>query len=79
MAHEDYNNSIFPYRRPTARIKWKELEKIRSEINTNYEKYRGKRLAIHASYGLNGEAYLYYFENYGFDQINIYKRVRNRS
>ena len=52
-----------------------EYAKIRSEINTNYGKYKGKRLAVHASYGIDDNAYLYYFENEGFDNYNIYMRV----
>lgn len=69
--------SEHPFSRPPARISWKEKEKIRSEINTNYSKYEGKELCIHASYGLDDKAYFYFFENHGFDEINIYKRVRN--
>ena len=53
-----------------------EKEKIRSEINTNYGKYAGKILAVHISYGLDGESYKYYFENHGFDDINIFIRER---
>ena len=44
---------------------------ISSEINTNYGKYAGKILAVHISYGFDGETYKYYFENRGFDDINI--------
>lgn len=54
----------------------REKEKIRSEINTNYGKYAGKIMAVHISYGLDGEAYKYYFENHGFDDINIFVREK---
>lgn len=52
-----------------------EFAKICSEINTNYGKYKGKRFAMHASYGIDNKAYWYYFENRGFDDYNIYMRV----
>ncbi len=55
-------------------IDWKEIEKIRAEINTNYSKYRGKPYGIHVSYGFDDMSYAYYFENHGFDDINIYRR-----
>ena len=58
-------------------LRYRELEKIRSEVNTNYEKYDGKRLCVHPSYGLDGESYFYYFENRGFDDYTFYARVEN--
>lgn len=69
------NNGI-PFEFPSAAIGWMEQEKIRHEINTNYSKYHGY-YCIHDSYGLNGQAYHYYFENKGFDNINIYARFKN--
>ena len=52
-----------------------EYAKVYSEINTNYGKYKGKRFAIHATYGVDDKAYWYYFENLGFNRYNIYMRV----
>ena len=52
-----------------------EYAKICGEISSNYEKYRGKPLAVHASYGTDDTAYYYYFENHGFGEYNIYMRV----
>lgn len=69
------NGAIMEYRQ--INISGKELEKIRSEINTNYAKYRGKRFCMHASYGLDKIAYFYYFVNRGFDDYTIYSRVKN--
>lgn len=66
------NDFLFLYEE--ADFDWREKEKIRSEINTNYSKYEGKRLAVHLSYGLDGKSYKYYFENRGFDDINIFIR-----
>lgn len=34
-----------------------------------------KPFAVHASYGIDNKAYWYYFENYGYDNDNIYMRV----
>ncbi len=65
-----------PFRFETADFDFREKEKIRSEINTNYGKYAGKMLAVHISYGFDGEAYKYYFENHGFDDINIFIREK---
>lgn len=59
---------------PEADFDWREKEKIRTEINTNYRKYNGKSIAVHLSYGLDGKSYKYYFENHGFDDINIFIR-----
>lgn len=52
-----------------------EYAKICSEINSNYAKYKGKPFAVHASYGMNNKAYLYYFENHGYNKYNIYMRI----
>ena len=52
-----------------------EYAKICSEINSNYAKYENKPFAVHASYGLDGRAYWYYFENHGYNDFNIYMRI----
>lgn len=52
-----------------------EYAKIVSEVNTSYGKYDGKKLAIHASFGVDNRAYWYYFENHGYNKYNIYMRV----
>ena len=54
----------------------REYAKICGEINTNYAKYEGLRFAVHASYGLDDKAYLYFFENHGYDDYNIYMRIK---
>lgn len=48
-----------------------EYAKIRSEINTYYTKYEGKKYAVHLSYGIDNKPYRYYFINYGFDDYMI--------
>lgn len=53
-----------------------EYAKIFSEINTNYGKYDKKPFAIHMSYGIDNKAYWYYFENHGYNNYNIYMRVK---
>jgi len=52
-----------------------EYAKICSEINTNYSKYKDMSFAVHASYGIDNQAYWYYFENHGYDNYNIYMRI----
>ncbi len=59
----------------TFRLSVSEYAKVYGEINTNYKKYKDKEFAIHASYGLDNRAYLYYFENHGYNNYNIYMRV----
>ena len=72
MRRKDGNGVYFRYEE--AEFDWREKEKNRAEINTNYRKYEGKRMAVHLSYGLDGKTYKYYFENRGFDEINIFIR-----
>lgn len=60
-----------PFKLPAA-----EYAKIYSEINTNYGKYKGKKVSVHKSYGIDNEPYWYYFENHGFNKYNIYMRVQ---
>ena len=58
------------------RLDPEEYKKIISEINSNYDLYKGKSHATHLSLGINGGYYIYYFENRGFDDYTIVKRVR---
>lgn len=67
------------YKYSTYYLSSREYSKIVSEINTNYEKYKGKRYCSHASYGFDGNAYVYYFENITYNEYNIYsKKVNNK-
>ena len=45
----------------------REYAKIVSEINTYFGKYKGKRFAIHISYGLDCKTYAYVFEIHAFN------------
>lgn len=69
----DSNGYFFAY--PEADIPWREKEKIRHEINSNYFRYKGKKIIAHPSLGIDDEYYIYYTENHGFDDINIFARV----
>ena len=60
-----------------SNIPWKEREKIRHEINTYYQRYQGLHVIAHPSVGLDNKYYIYYAENYGYDDFNIYLRVPN--
>jgi len=44
-----------------------EYAKIISEINTDYSIYIDKKIAAHLSYGTDDKAYVYIFENHGFN------------
>ena len=52
-----------------------EYKKITQEINTNYSLYIGKRFAAHASVGIDGIFYIYYFVNNGFDEYCFVKKI----
>ena len=60
---------------PESALDWREAEKIRSEINTNYVKYRNGIYCVHISYGLDGYPYEYYFVNRGFDDYHFYAKI----
>lgn len=52
--------------KPTFWLNFKEYVKICSEINQIYEaQYKGKPIAAHASFDIDGKAYVYWFENHG--------------
>ena len=65
-----------PFKYPACILDGKEYAKIVSEINTNYEMYRGKVFSIHYSVGIDNCYYIYFFENHGFNGYNIYDRYR---
>lgn len=75
MKPRDSHGNFFEY--DEADFDWMEMEKIRAEINTNYSKYRGKPYAMHISFGLDNYTYKYFFENHGFDDINIFARIEH--
>ena len=54
----------------------KEYAKIISEINSSYDLYVGKRMAIHYSLGVDNVYYAYTFENHGFNDYNIVTKFR---
>ena len=52
----------------------REYAKIMSEINTKYSMYEGKRICVHLSYGIDNRAYVYVFENRGYDDYIFISR-----
>ena len=65
-----------PFSRQSFWLKPQEYSKIYSEINQIFDaQYKGKRIAAHTSFGIDGKAYVYWFENHGFDNYNIFLRV----
>ncbi len=66
----------FPFSKPRFWLAPKEYSKIISEINQIYDaQYCGKRIAAHPSFGIDGKTYIYWFENHGFNEYNIFLRV----
>ena len=64
------------YTKPAFWLDPQEYSKIKSEINLIYDvKYKGKRVCAHTSFGIDGFAYVYWFENHEFDEYNIFQRV----
>ena len=65
-----------PFSKPSFWLETTEYRKICSEINQIFEvQYRKKKIAAHTSFGIDGRAYVYWFENHGFDNYNIFLRV----
>ena len=65
-----------PFTKPAFWLNPIEYRKICSEINQICDvQYKEKRVGAHASFGIDGKAYVYWFENHGFDNYNIYLRV----
>lgn len=65
-----------PFSKPSFWLDMKEYQKIISEINCVYDvKFKNKLFCTHTSFGIDGVAYVYWFENHGFNNYNIYLRV----
>ena len=66
----------FPFENQTFWLSATEYSKIYSEINLIYDaQYKNKKIATHTSFGIDGMTYVYWFENHGFNNYNIYLRV----
>lgn len=65
-----------PFSKPTFWLEPLEYAKICGEINQIYDiQYKGMRIGAHVSFGIDGIAYVYWFENHGFDNYNIFMRT----
>ncbi len=65
-----------PFEKHSFWLNPKEYSKIYSEINTLYDTiYINKPIATHASFGIDGISYIYWFENHGFNNYNIFMRI----
>lgn len=73
MKKKIYNSFGFKYK--TIYLEESEYAKIVSEINTNYNKYKKEKLCMHFSIVIDGNYYVYFFENAGFNQYNIYAKI----
>ena len=64
-----------PFRFATFNLAEAEFAKIVSEINSNYDSFKGKEISFHTSIGLDDRYYVYYFENRGFNDYNIFNKL----
>ena len=72
-----FDSRGIPFKRPVFYLQPDEYSKIVSEINNAYyDRYVGKTSITHFSYGIDNVAYIYYVEVHGFDDYNIFNRVR---
>ena len=69
-----YDSKGIAFEYPACYLNNKEYAKIISEINNNYELYKDERYSIHYSLGIDDRYYVYFFENHGFNDYNIYER-----
>ena len=70
----DSNGVLFT--KPTFWLNPTEYRKIYSEINQLYAaQYKNRPIAAHTSFGIDGKVYVYWFENHGFSDYNIFLRV----
>ncbi len=65
-----------PFEFPACILEQAEYAKVISEINTNYALYKGQRFSIHYSIGVDNRYYMYFFENRGFNDYNIFEKYR---
>lgn len=72
-----YDEDGLPFQYPPLILYRIEYAKIYSEINSNYLKYENEPIAVHLSYGVDGTMYIYFFENHGFNQYNIFARFED--
>ena len=64
------------FARPAFWLDPAEYRKIFSEINQIFDsQHKNKEIAAHTSFGIDGKAYVYWFENHGFDNYNIFLRA----
>lgn len=63
-----------PFEFPSCLLNKKEYAKIISEINSNYEMYKGEQYCVHYSIGTDNRYYVYFFENHGFNDYNIMEK-----
>ncbi len=69
---QDLDGRAFAF--PTCLLNRREYAKIISEINTNYDIYKDKEFCVHYSVGVDNSYYMYFFENHGYDNYNIFEK-----
>ncbi len=74
MIRYRYDAIGIRFKYPTYYLPKDEYAKIIEEINTNYESYKDERFSVHFTLDNNDTYQMYYFENHGFDDYNIYMK-----
>lgn len=72
MVRYDMNGVPFLY--PNLELENAEIAKVCHEISTYYKKYQGKSLILHRSKDLDGNWCIYYAENRGYGDYNIFEK-----
>ncbi len=76
MIKYDMNGN--PFKKATFWLEPSEYAKINGEINNcYYGLYLNTEIFAHASFGIDGKAYIYWFENHGYNDYNCFMRVRD--
>lgn len=77
-ANHHLDDNGLPYLYPEYWLNPDEYRKKYSEINKIYEtQYKDKPICAHPSFDVDGSSYIYWFENYGFNNYNIYLKNPN--
>lgn len=76
-----FMNTIFrldmngiPYSYPSIMLKNAEISKVCKEISSNYGRYQNKRIIMHRTRDLDNNWCIYYVENRGYGDYNIYQK-----
>lgn len=66
-----FDSKGHPFEFSSYFLEAEEYARIISEINSNYQKYQDKTIAVHYSDDIEFGSYKYFFENHGYNDYNI--------